>query len=59
MVTLPKTHSAFDRLCTVIIGSSPSVGTIFSFLYFANLQLRSFNEGLAVACKFHDLTIQL
>ena len=30
MVTLPKTHSKFDRLITVIIGSNLSEGTIFS-----------------------------
>ena len=59
MVTLRKTHSAYDRLCTVIIDSSPPVEKIFSFLYFASLHLRSFNEVLAAACKFRDLTIQL
>jgi hypothetical protein len=59
MVTLPKTHSAFDLLFTVTIFSSLSEGTNIFFLYFANLQLRSFNEVFAVACKFRDLTIQL
>ena len=59
MVRLPKTHSVLDRLCTAIIDSSPPVDSIFSFLYFASLHLRSFNEVLAAACKFRDLTIQL